>query len=322
MYRKSALYVSWLAMLILLISTSACTPTTPLTQSSPLTILGTLADAQSLEIVEAHIVITRGKHIVEEKVPVTQGEFEATVRVPVGQWEVVVLLVDDQGIVHFQSQPQDTQIIIGQPQLLELVLRPADCDVHVSIDLEGYIFEHAAMRARIHIDEEVHEVTRPDYLTPLEKTIAVAPGSHEFKIELYSESFRAGDRLGLGVWEIIHVAENEELSITWSPVTEELQMSGRVESLLPAPKNLTLHTEPDGVLVTWEPVAHWDLAGYFLFVQESPLDRYELLNPVPLEDSSYLHALEPDHPQLSYVVAAVNTSGFVGFYSPPAVWTR
>jgi hypothetical protein len=321
MFRKSALYVSLLVMLVCLISTTACTPITPLTQDSPLTILGTLEGGETMEIVEAHIVVSRGKHIVEERVPVNQGEFQATVRIPVGQWDVTVLLVDALGTVHFQSKPQSTQITVGEPQVLEVQLRPADCDLHVAIDLEGYLFEQVAMRARIHIDDAIHEVIRPDLATPLEKTISLPPGSYEFKIELYTESFRVGDRLGLGVWEIIHILENEKCLITWSPVTEGLHLSGRLEPLLPAPTNLTLAAAAEGVLITWDPVTHWDVSGYFLLVQERPLDRFELLNPVPLQELSYLHNLEPDHPpELTYVVAAVSSSGFVGFYSPPQMW--
>ena len=321
MYGKIPRHFFMLLMLILCATTAACTPSSPLTTKAPIMILGTLSATGIPDVVEAHIVISRGKHIVEETVPVINNEFTATLQVPVGEWEVFVLLMDAQGIVLFQSKPQNTQISLGQSQLLELVLRPADTKVHITIDVENYIFKHEALRARIHFDDEIYEIVRPDSLTPLETTIELSPGSYEFKIELYTESFRIGDRLGPGVWEIVHLMENEEFFINWSPVTEALEVSGRVETLLPCPENLTLIGQPDGILITWEPVYHGEVVGYFLFAQNSVLERFELLNSIPLEGTSYLHALDADHPQhMNYVVAAVSSSGLVGYYSPPKAW--
>ena len=322
MYRKPARFVSLLVVLFLLVITTACSPVSPLTQKTPVTVMGILANTSSTDVVEAHIVVSRGKHTVETTASVVQNEFQATLQVPVGDWDVTVLLVDSQGIVRFQSKAQSTQISLAQPQVVELVLRPADSKVHVDIDMENYIFKNVAMRARIHFNDDIHEVIRDDLLTPLEASVDLTPGSYEFKVELYTESFRVGDRLGPGVWEVIHITENEELFITWSPVSEALQISGRVETLLPSPTNLTLTEDADGVRINWDPVDHFEVVGYFLFTQVSPLDRFECLSSVPLENSSYLHKLDLDDPaEISYIVAAVSNSGMVGYYSPPVKWT-
>lgn len=321
MYGKSPRYLVLLVMLMLYATTVACTPSSPLTAKMPVMVMGTLSATGMPEVVEAHIVISRGKHVVEETVPVIHNEFTATLQVPVGEWEVSVLLLDAQGIALFQSKPQQTQITMGQSQLLELILRPADTTVHITIDVENYIFKHEALRARVHFDDEVYEIVRPDSLTPLETTIELSPGSYEFKIELYTESFRIGDRLGPGVWEVIHLAENEEFFISWSPVTEALKVSGSVERLLPYPENLSVTGQSEGVLITWDPVDHWEVVGYFLFAQSSVLERFELLSSTPIEEASYLHTLDVDHPpEINYVVAAVSTSGLVGYYSPCKAW--
>ena len=160
MYDKSVRPLFLLLVLALLMTTSACTPQSPLTAKTPVTVLGTLAASGMPDAVEARIVISRNKHVVEETVPVINNEFSATLQVPIGEWEVTVLLVDAQGIVLFSSKAQTMQIARDRPQLLELVLRAADSKVQVSIDLEQYVFRHVAMRARIHFDDEVYEVTR------------------------------------------------------------------------------------------------------------------------------------------------------------------
>lgn len=321
MYDKSVRPLFLLLVLALLMTTSACTPQSPLTAKTPVTVLGTLAASGMPDAVEARIVISRNKHVVEETVPVINNEFSATLQVPIGEWEVTVLLVDAQGIVLFSSKAQTMQIARDRPQLLELVLRAADSKVQVSIDLEQYVFRHVAMRARIHFDDEVYEVTREDTTSPLETIIDLAPGSYEFKIELYTESFRIGDRLGPGVWEVIHVTENEELFIHWSPASEALQVSGRVETLLPAPGNVVLSTAPEGVSLTWDPVMNQEVSGYFVFAQVSPLERFQLLNPVPVGEPHFTHGIELEYPpEINYVVAAVSANGFVGYYSQPQVW--
>lgn len=321
MNNKSARHLFLLIILVLFLTTNACTPQSPLTTKTPVTILGILTSTGMPEAVEARIVITRNKHVVEETVPVINNEFAATLKIPIGEWEVTVLLVDAQGIVLFNSKAQTIKIALNQPQLLELVLRPADSKVHISIDLEQYVFKHVAMRARIFFDDDVYEVTREDCLSPLEGIINLTPGSYEFKIELYTESFRVGDRLGLGVWEVIHVTENEDLSILWTPASEALQVSGRVETVLQAPSNLTLDNVPEGVSLTWDPIARQDILGYFVLAQMSPLERFQLLNSIPLEEPCFIHELEPEYPpEINYVVAAVSTNGLVGYYSHPQVW--
>lgn len=315
MSNRTVGYILLLAVLVFSAALSACTRT-PLSAETPLTVLGTLAASGMPEATEARIVVSRNKHVVEETVPVINNEFAATIQVPVGEWTVSVLLVDADGIVLYQSKSQTVQMSLDQEQLLEIVLRPADSQVHVNIDLKDYVFRQVALRARIHFDDEIYEVIRPDSLTPLETTIEISPGSYEFKVELYTESFRVGDRISPGVWQVIHISENEEVFIDWSPASEGLSVIGRVETLLPAPADFRFQHSADGVLLTWSRVNHYEAAGYFLFAQTSPLERYELLTSVPLEETSFLHALEPDHAlDINYAVAAVSTSGLVGYYS-------
>ena len=320
---KSVHGIVFLVLVVLLISTSACLPNSPLTASAPLTVLGTLQIEGSTEVAEARLIIERGKHTIEETVPVLQNSFSATLNVPIGEWEVTVLLVDGQGFVLYQSKPEKTQVSLGQEPVLDLVLRPADSDVHVKIDLNDYVFRHVVMRARIHFNDVVYEVTREDTSTPLEYRAAIAPGSYEFKIELYTESFRIGDRISPGVWDVIHVTEGEELSISWSPATKNFQISGRVETLIPAPKNLVLTSDSESIELSWDPVIHENVMGYFIFAQSSPLERFELLNSSPREELRFLHTVEDDQTsEIHFVVAAVSRSGLVGYFSEPKTWQR
>lgn len=324
MYKKLTKVLLFVFLLALAGVTSACLKS-PLFSEAPLTVLGTLeGDSESMsDVVEALIIVSRNKHVVEETVPVHLNEFQATLYLPVGQWELTVLLLDSDGMVRYQSKPQETQISLDESTIVELSLQPAASSITISIDLENYIFKEEALRARIHFDDEIYEVIRSDSSEPFETTIQLTPGSYEFKIELYTESFRVGDRLGFGAWEIVHVGENEEITITWTPQTEALQISGRVETLLPPPEDVTISANDETVIITWQPVIHFDQAGYLVFAQTSPLDRFQLLNPTPLEEPYFVHELEMDPlpAKIIYVVAAVSRSGLVGYYSEQQFWT-
>ncbi|HPT82448.1 MAG TPA: fibronectin type III domain-containing protein [Limnochordia bacterium] len=300
---------------------SACQPATLPGPDSPLTVLGSL-DAAPGEVVEARIVLQRGKHVVETIVPVHRNEFQGTIQVPVGEWELTVYLLDGEGKVHFQSKPQTTQITYGSGTMVELVLRPAASTVHITIDLDNYIFQDLAQRARIYFNDQLYEVVRPTGQAPFTAVLEISPGSYEFKIELYTETFHIGNRLAPGIWRVIHIGEREEVFLNWAPETEELHIAGRVETLLPAPTGVVISGDGDQVQISWDPVDQWNVQGYVVLAQSNPLERFELLTPAPTASTTYVHLLDPEKPSsaIKYVVAAVSNRGLVGYYSPPQVW--
>ncbi len=320
-------------LLFAVVGLSACSspslPTLPSLGRSSVTVMGAIDDlslmpTESGEIVDAQIVLTRGKHSVERRVPVQQYQFEAEIQLALGKWELYVLLLDGEGRVQFQSATQEIEVTPGKPIVIDLVLRPSDSEVTVSIDLTGYILRDLALRARVHFDDDIYEIVREDVTEPLRKVLSIPPGSYEFKIELYTESFRVGDRLGPGVWEIIDIPPNETIEIVWSPLAIGLEVRGRVESLLPAPENMRVSDADGTLIVTWDPVLDERTMGYFLFAQTNPLERFELLTPIPLEHTSYHYELDGDTPpnDVLFTVATVSQSGFVGYYSPTYHWSK
>ncbi|NLJ80808.1 MAG: hypothetical protein GX335_07280, partial [Firmicutes bacterium] len=146
--------------------------------------------------------------------------------------------------------------------------------------------------------------------------IELAPGSYEFTVELYTESFRIGDRIGPGFWKIIDVQPDEELEITFYPATETLNITGWIELLLPAPTEL--HAEPLGseVHLSWLALPQQN-QGYFILAQTDPLNRFQVLNTRPVAEPNFTHNLgEEKFPmEIRYTVAAVSENGLVGYYA-------
>lgn len=305
----------WLALLGSVLHLTACLPWGLPIQQSPLTIQGVLSKSTTEEIVEAHCIISRGKHVYQEIVPLLDGTFEATILIPLGQWELTVLLVDSAGKVHYQSAAQSIHINPGQPTICEIILGSANSRVQIEIDLDNYIFRNQARRARINFNDTIYELIREEANDPFSTEIEVAPGSYEFKIELYSESFRIGDRLGPGFWQLIDVLPEEELTITFRPATEELHIVCWIELLLPAPTNLELQVVQGQAHLSWDALPQ-TIRGYFVFAQTDPLERFELLTPVPVPEPHFYHDLEGALPsRIGYTVAAVSEKGLVGYYS-------
>lgn len=314
--RKILLIPLSLALVLVLISLVGCIPKSPLSQKNPITVLGSL-EGNNSNVKNAEVILTKGKLSVVETVPLTNNKFEASLKVPVGQWDLSVILVDKLGMPLFQSKPQTINVTGRDPISIELILRPADSIIFIEINLDDYIFREKAMRARIHFNDDVHEIIRDSIDEPLGKEISLSPGSYEFKIELYSESFRAGDKLGIGMWEVIDLAENETKTITWYPEVDEVIISGKIETLLPAPKHLQYSLEAAQVTLTWDPILLDETLGYLILVQKDPLERFELLNPTPIEDHAFTHVLDESEivHNLIYVVAGVTRNGLVGYYS-------
>ena len=77
-------------------------------------------------------------------------------------------------------------------------------------------------------------------------------------------------------------------------------------------------------MIAWDAVDHWNLLGYLVLAQTSPLERFELLTPNPTDDTQFLHSLDPESPptEITYVIAAISKSGLAGYYSTPHVWRR
>ena len=305
---------------------AACVPIMPLpvNEQGTISVLGSLGNHTAVELVEARLIVTRGKHTFEETVPIQNDQFSATLHIPIGTWDLTVLLVDAEGIVRFQNSNQSIEVQPNKPSTIELSLGPADCLVTLEIELEHYVFQKTTHRARVYFGETMHELIREDSTQQLMDQFYVSPGSYDFKVELYTESFRIGDRIAPGVWELLEIPITEELHLTWNPITEQIQISGTVYIPPPAPNDVTVQHGVDGITVSWEASQDPYVTGYFVFIQTDPLEKFQLINPIPVTEPVFFHALEElewETPvnEIRYTVAAVSSNGYVGFRSKEAV---
>lgn len=285
----------------------------------PLAIMGTLASEPHSPVTQAHIVMSRGKHLFEWNVPVEGLSFKADIELPVGTWELSILLLDAQGNVLFQNEPQPVEVSPHESQVVNVVLRPGDGRVNLTIDLRGSLLLPHARRARVYFNDERTELVWEEEKETINHVFTLPPGTHDFSVELYTESFRASDRLVPGVWQSVEVKPGEELVINWEPLLQELTVEAVIGLILDPPQNLTAEVDNNQVKLAWDAHHSPYVTGYFVYCWADPFERPEILTPTPTAVPEFLHTLddqeEPSHGTLTYSVAALSSSGVVGYRS-------
>lgn len=286
-------------------------------------VLAKIATGQGEGISRARIVLARGKHVFDWEVPVVGLDISAELEAPIGLWELTLLLLDEEGSIRYQSAPQEVEILPHTPQLVEVVLRPGDGTVNLTIDLGNSPLWRSARRARVYFNDERTELIWENPDEPINHVFHLAPGTYDFLIELYTESFHAGNRIAPGVWQVIQVLSGQELVLNWQPHTQTVLVEAVIHMLPEAPQNLTAQLSQGQVHLTWDPHPNPFVTGYFVYSQTDPFARPTILTPLPVSQHHFVHdlaemELNPGS-QIAYSVAAVGYTGIAGYRTSPVV---
>ncbi len=293
----------------------------PADTKGQLTVLGTIASGQGEGILQARIVVARGKHVFEWEVPVIGLDLSAEVELPIGTWELTILLLDAEGTVQFQSTPHTVEVLPNGTQLVEVALRPGDGFVNLTIDLGDSPLWQNARRARVYFNDERTELIWDDLDKPITHVFSLAPGTYDLLIELYTESFHAANRIAPGVWQVVEVQSAQELLLNWQPMTQSLTVNAVIFMIPEAPQNVTAQLQGSHVQISWDPHPNPFVTGYFVYSQTDPLERPYILTPQPVAESHFFHNLDEIIPEnadtVTYSVAAVGYTGIAGYRSVP-----
>lgn len=255
----------------------------------------------------AHIIFSRGKHELSQTIEVVGTDFSTEIKIPVGTWNISMFLVDDYDIVNYQDSLKDITIYPDKPVFIDFQLSPAEGLIHVIIDLEDFPQSDQVLRARVHFNDEVEEITRDSPLEPLQAEYRILPGSYDFKVELFTESFRAGDKIDPGIWQTIHIEPLSEQTLVWSPFMQDLYISVDIYLVPPAPTNLTALYSENKVFLTWDVISYESLSGHNIYWQVSPFDPFELIAQLDPNTTEFTHDLtdQEELPSiLNYTVAS------------------
>ncbi len=279
---------------------------------------------QSVNNWVAHIIFTRGKHELSQSIEVDSTDFSSEITIPVGTWDISMYLMDDNDVVVFQDKLKNVTIFPDKPSEINFELSPASGLVQVVIDLDAFPQGEKVLRARVHFNDEVKEITISSGQDPLEAIYEIPPGSYDFKVELFTESFRAGDKIDPGIWETIHVQPLSEQTITWSPYMQDLYITVDIFLVPAAPTDLAAIYKENQVLLTWKQDFSQSLAGYNIYWQISPFEPFQLIGQVDEGVMEFVHDLKglEDIPTTIYYTIAGFSPKIVGYRALPVSVVR
>ncbi len=275
----------------------------------------------STELWTAHIYFKRGNHSLLETTSFNGDSLSATIKIPVGTWDISMALLDEQGVAHYQDTITNITIFPDIPRTLEFQLRPADGMVNVSIDLTDYPQTTEVLRVRVHFNNDVKELSRDDATEPLQGSFSLPPGSYNFKVELFTSSFHAGNRIDAGIWKIVDVYPLSELTLIWTPYMEQLSINADIHVIPNPPQNLAVTVNGTQVELVWDPSPTANLMSYNVYWQPNPFSPFELIEVLDAHTLFFNHDLSeylannPMYNGVSYCVSAKNTVGINGYRS-------
>lgn len=267
----------------------------------------------------AQIVCSRGKHEITQEIVVAGTVLTAEFTIPIGKWDVSLQLIDSSGQITYQDKVTGVVVYPDTPTSVNFQLKPAHGKVKVIINLDSHPYADYIMRARIHFNDQYKEVIRESLEESLEGEYELAPGSYDFNVELYTESFRVGDKFDRGVWDTIKIEPLTEQTIIWNPYLTKLTITAEIYVLPEAPPKLTADYFSNQVFLQWEPSPAADLDGYYIYWQPSPFEPYSVIGSVNSHTRTFIHDLndlDSIPPRANYAVAPYSTV-LVGYRSKP-----
>ncbi len=276
---------------------------------------------QSENIWEAEIICTRGRHNITRNVMVSGTNLTAEIPIPVGSWDISLNLMDNDGVVSYQDTVRDVMVYPDQPVVIDFQLKPAAGTVKVIIDLESYPHSEYVLRARVYFNDDYEEITRETDTDPFTGEYDLVPGSYDFNVQLYTESFRSSDRVDLGTWQTIDVTPFETQTIVWHPFLENLTIIANIYLLPDPPTNLTAELKDDSVELNWDFSTANDVEGYHIYWQPSPFESYQIIASVDQDTAEFTHdlsELETIPPKFFYSIAPYSDI-IIGYRCSPVV---
>ncbi len=269
----------------------------------------------------AHIIFSRGKHELSQTIEVVGTDFSSEIKIPVGTWNISMYLVDDNDIVNYQDSLKDITIYPDKPVFINFQLSPAEGLVQVIIEIDNFPQAEQVLRARVHFNDEIKEIIRDTPLEPLKAQYSIPPGSYDFKVELFTESFRVGDKIDPGIWQTIHIEPLSEQTLVWSPFMQDLYISVDIFMVPPAPTNLTALYSENRVCITWDINSFESLVGHNIYWQISPFEPFELITHVDASITEFTHDLtdlEELPAIINYTVASFSAK-VTGYRAQPVI---
>lgn len=313
---------TWLTLVLIALIIGGCTRgSQPLSPSTPgdLTISAHVHSSLSSEQWTMEVIAVRGRHSFEERIPVSSSEFEETLSIPVGTWDITLLLLDGDDVPHFQDTIEDVTVFPDQPTTVVMNLRPANGNVLLHIVLDAFPGSSRVLRARVYFGDDMYELIRDSEEDELAGEFSLPPGSYDYRVELFTDSFRATDCIHPGIWENLTILPSIDQDLVWHPHTTLLTINAEILFVPESPMNLTgTRVSESETLLEWDSVTEGDahIGGYQVLFQLDPFTRFEVVSEDLLTERRFIHQFDQTTLESArYTVVAISENDVLGYRS-------
>ncbi|MBO8142482.1 MAG: hypothetical protein H0Z37_09970 [Firmicutes bacterium] len=280
--------------------------------------------ASDVEPETAEISLTQDRHRVERRAPVQDGKVSVTVEnLYVGVWNVHIAVVDHDGDTVFAGGGT-VYVEKDKTTTASVVLAPQPGRLRLTIDIAGLPLEAESYKARLHLSSgQTYDLERVPGTARFEADVEADPGSYDFKVDFYADSFHSYKMVYSGYWVPVTVLPGKTAAVLWRPGTGQVIIDAGPAGPPPPPPNLTARWEDGLIFLQWDPAPDTSVIAYRIYRKHDPLGRYELHAEVDqgttsLADSPPDDPLPPGQPRaVYYVVTAVNEASSLDFWKSP-----
>ena len=188
------------------------------------------------------------------------------------------------------------------------------------VDLSGHPNAEAIMRARVYFNDQVKELIRSSVRKPWKVNTGwsrAAMTSPSIFTQLHSTPTTESIRVfGPPLMRAL-----SEQTVIWRPQLEKMTVTARICVLPDAPQGLAFQYGSGRTVLSWEPSLAADLAGYHIYWQPSPFQRFSLIATVDRDATSYTHDLSEldELPLQAYYTVAPFSTVLEGYRSSPVL---
>ncbi|GEM_PF-644526 len=288
---------------------------------APMGQMATLAAAYELEV-----TLTQDKLQVQERRAVSGDTVSLTIdNLYVGRWQLELVVRDGAG-QGLYSGSGSVWVSEGATSTVTVPLSPYPGTLDLTVDIGGLSLEQESYKARLVVSPgESYNMDRIEGTALFQTRVNLAPGSYDFKIDFYTDSFHTYKLIYAGYWMPLAIEPGKTVAVYWRPATGAVVVETEPAEPPPAPSAVTADWEGDAIVLAWDAVTQGDVVAYRVYRRVGPLARYELLAEVDAWTTTLVDAPPedidgPDNGRsVSYVVTAMGASGKESYRSPEAI---
>ncbi len=316
-----------LALLALVPVLVACSMPSPLGVRAPNERTGAVGNlaitaySPGVSLAELQPTATLENNGMSRPVPLTlteDGLVGEVTSLPIGDWVFSLELRDATGdLTH--AAVETVRVYANVESVLEIQVAPIDATLEIVANFNDFPERDRVKKVRVSFGNGGTLTLDPseDELYVFHGVKKLSSGDYEYSIGAYGESFYASDRLYESPWEGVRLESGKTTQVQWNTALGSASLRAEIVQMPLTPQGLQCAIHDEGILLTWEPSASTNVAGYQVYTRSDEYDHYK--EDVYVEAPSATALLTTPKVETSVRVTSVDSLGRESFRSEPIV---